>query len=132
MKKIIISTLLVLFLVGGTACSKTDETATEVSTSQVEKKENYDISLSLIVDEKEVKTETVNVTNDESVLDILKKQFDVDEKGGMVSKIDGIEQEPKNNKYWMFYVNDEEASKGAKEVFVSNGDKIEWRLNEFK
>lgn len=132
MKKIVFSSFLALFLIGGVACSTGSENKTETTISETKKAETYDVSLSLIVDEKVVKTDEVNVTKNDSVLDILQNQFETEEKGGIISKIDGIEQEPNNNKYWMFYVNDQEATKGAKDVFVSEGDKIEWRLNEFK
>lgn len=131
MKKIVLSLLLSTFIMVGTGCtSQTDTTQTESSQSQ--KQTEKTVTLTLIEDEKEISSSEVSVSEDQTVLEILKENFDVKEDGGFVTEIDGKEQDAKANKYWMYYINDKEADKGADSMTVSDKDVIEWRLNEFK
>lgn len=131
MKKIVLSLLLSTFIMVGTGCtSQTDTTQTE--TSQSQKQTEKTVTLTLIEDEKEISSSEVSVSEDQTVLEILKENFDVKEDGGFVTEIDGKEQDAKANKYWMYYINDKEADKGADSMTVSDKDVIEWRLNEFK
>lgn len=131
MKKIVLSLLLSTFIMLGTGCtSQTDTTQTE--TSQSQKQTEKTVTLALIEDEKEISSSEVSVSEDQTVLEILKENFDVKEDGGFVTEIDGKEQDAKANKYWMYYINDKEADKGADSMTVSDKDVIEWRLNEFK
>lgn len=131
MKKIVLSLLLSTFIMVGTGCtSQTDTTQTE--TNQSQKQTEKTVTLALIEDEKEISSSEVSVSEDQTVLEILKENFDVKEDGGFVTEIDGKEQDAKANKYWMYYINDKEADKGADSMTVSDKDVIEWRLNEFK
>ncbi|MEQ7217537.1 DUF4430 domain-containing protein [Vagococcus fluvialis] len=131
MKKLILGFVLSSFLMVGTACStNTEKTTFQSSTEQ--KQGELHLTLSLVEDEKEFATKEVTAKDSDTVLEILKANFDVKEDGGFVTSIDGKEQDPKANKYWMYYINDKEADKGASEMTVSDSDKIEWRLNEFK
>lgn len=131
----IYSFLLTSFLVIGVSCGTNNTpttTSTAISTTESQLENEVKVTLSLVEDEKEIGSKEISVSEDESVLDILKEQYEVKDDGGFVTAIDGIEQDADNNKYWMYYINDEEAAKGAAETFVKDGDVIEWRLNEFK
>ena len=131
MKKLILGFILSSFLMVGTACStNTENTTTATSSSQ--KQTELNVTVTLIEDEKEITSKEVTASEKDSVLDILKANFDVKEDGGFVTSIDAKEQDTKANKYWMYYINDKEADKGAADMTVSDSDKIEWRLNEFK
>ena len=131
MKKLILGLVLSSFLMVGADYSTNNETTT-VSTSSSQQQTEMKVTVTLVEDEKEVTSKEVEVSEKDSVLDILKANFDVKEDGGFVTSIDGKEQDAKANKYWMYYINDKEADKGAADMTVSDSDKIEWRLNEFK
>ena len=131
MKKFILGLVLSSFLMVGAGCSTNNETTT-VSTNSSQEQTAMKVTLTLVEDEKEITSKEVEVSEKESVLDILKANFEVKEDSGFVTSIDGKGQDAKANKYWMYYIKDKEADKGAADMTVSDSDKIEWRLNEFK
>ena len=97
MKKLILGFVLSSFLMVGTACStNTEKTTFQSSTEQ--KQGELHLTLSLVEDEKEFATKEVTAKDSDTVLDILKANFDVKEDGGFVTSIDGKEQDPKANK----------------------------------
>ncbi len=66
------------------------------------------------------------------LLDIMKEQFDVEEKDGFVTAIEGHQQDEAANKFWMFDVNGEMAPVGAAEFKVSDQDNVLWKLEAFE
>lgn len=71
---------------------------------------------------------TVTFKDGDNLLDVMAAQLQIVEKDGFISAINGIEQEPTNNKYWLFDVNQEMSPVGAKEVLLKQGDIIDWKL----
>lgn len=53
-----------------------------------------------------------------------------EEEGGFVTSINGISQDTKAGKYWLYYVNGEFAQVGAGEYIVQDGDEITWKLEK--
>ena len=131
MKKLLMGLVLSSFLIFGVACSSPD-TATTTSSTKVEDKVAATATITLIEDDKEVTSKEISFTEGDTVLEALKANFDVKENSGFVTEIDGKSQDEKASKYWMYYVNNKEAEKGADSIEVAPGDTIEWRLNEFK
>ncbi|EIQ81458.1 UNVERIFIED_CONTAM: DUF4430 domain-containing protein [Streptococcus canis] len=70
--------------------------------------------------------EKVSFDKGDTVLEVLKDNYEVKEKAGFITAIDGIEQDTKANKYWLFKVNGKMAEKGANQITVKDGDKIEF------
>lgn len=118
--------LLLLVLVG---CSQTTISHKTTSSSSTEAVKT---TAKLIV-KKDEKVLEKNVTfkKGESVLDLLKSTYTIEDKDGFITSIDGLKQDKSANKYWMFKINDEVASKGAKDITVKNGDKIEFYQETF-
>lgn len=118
--------LLLLVLVG---CSQTTLSPKTTSSSSTEAVKT---TAKLIV-KKDEKVLEKNVTfkKGESVLDLLKSTYTIEDKDGFITSIDGLKQDESANKYWMFKINDEVASKGAKDITVKNGDKIEFYQETF-
>ncbi|MBU7014499.1 MAG: DUF4430 domain-containing protein [Theionarchaea archaeon] len=54
-----------------------------------------------------------------------------EEEGGFVTSINGIEQNPSENIYWIYYVNGELGQVGAADYVVEEGDEITWKLEKF-
>lgn len=75
------------------------------------------------------KTIAIDGVDDKSALDLLKIDHEVEVQessiGSFVTSIDGIKNV--DDKYWMFYVNDQLASSGADTYKSKSGEKIEWR-----
>lgn len=76
--------------------------------------------------------EKVSFGKGDTVLEILKDNYEVKEKDGFITAIDGIEQDTKANKYWLFKVNGKMADKGADQITVKDGDSIEFYQEVFK
>lgn len=49
----------------------------------------------------------------------------------MITSIDGQAQDDKNNKYWVFTINDEQVNSGAKDVVLQEGDRVVFKLEQF-
>ncbi len=69
-------------------------------------------------------TKEVTVDKDDSVMDALEEGFEVEDDNGFVTEIDGHQQDPSKNLYWMYDINGKIAEKGAEDMTVSDGDKI--------
>ncbi|MDO4634353.1 MAG: DUF4430 domain-containing protein [Streptococcus sp.] len=129
MKKIYKLWLLPLLLLVLVGCSQTTLSPKTTSSSSTEAVKT---TAKLIV-KKDEKVLEKNVTfkKGESVLDLLKTTYTIEDKDGFITSIDGLKQDESANKYWMFKINDEVASKGAKDITVKNGDKIEFYQETF-
>ena len=75
---------------------------------------------------------TLTFKDGDKLLTVMKEQMQIVEKDGFVSSINGIEQEPANQKYWLFDVNGEMSPVGANQVDLKQGDVIDWKLEVFK
>ncbi|MFS1663156.1 DUF4430 domain-containing protein [Streptococcus sp. zg-JUN1979] len=115
--KYIFLTLLSVVLV---ACSNTTTTNTSQSSEQAGKVEL------VVKEDSNTLDETVTFSDGETVLDVLKDNYKVEEKSGFITAIDGISQDEAAGKYWMFKVNDKVADKAANQIKVKDGDKIEF------
>lgn len=121
MKKISVSLTLLatLFLAACSPAEKSQEDAKVQLTLQV--------TTDGKVDSKEVTAES-----GDSVMDVLEEYHKVEEDNGLVTAIDGVSQNAATNTYWMYKVNGQMADKGAEELKVQAGDKIEFYLETFQ
>lgn len=94
-------------------------------------KEMLTIVSSLEQDGKEVDdaTKKMEVEEGTTVLELLKDQYEVVEEGGYIVSVDGMKQDEKAGKYWMYEVNDKQPTVGAAEYVVKDGDQVKWSLN---
>ena len=47
--------------------------------------------------------------------------------GMFVEEINGIQNNPKNNQHWIYYINGQSAKVGVSQYFIQKGDKIDWK-----
>lgn len=129
MKKIFKLLVLPLLLVTLAACSPS---TTSDKTSSSSSSETVKSTVQLIVKkDDETLDKKVNFKKGESVMDVLKATYDVEEKDGFITSIDGLKQDEAAKKYWLFKVNGEVAPKGANDITVKKGDKIEFYQEAF-
>lgn len=76
-----------------------------------------------------VEKKTVEIKEKETLLEVMKKNFKIEENKGFITSINGIKQDTKENKYWLFNVNGTPAVKGANETEIKNGDEVKWDLH---
>lgn len=122
-------TLLALLSLGGCAAVRFDNNS--ASSSSVVKQSEQTVQL--IVQTADGKSEkTVTFEEGDSVLDILDANHDVTEDSGLVTAIDGLEQDIATNTYWLYKVNGVMAEKGAKDWQPKAGDIIEFYQEKFE
>ncbi|MEH6890291.1 DUF4430 domain-containing protein [Bacillus sp. JJ864] len=76
-----------------------------------------------------VEKKTVEIKGKETLLDVMKKNFKIEDNKGFITSINGVKQDTKENKYWLFNVNGTPAVKGANETELKNGDEVKWDLH---
>ncbi len=86
----------------------------------------------IVKEEGNVIDKKVTFKEGDTVMDILKDNYDIQESGGFITTIDGIQQDKKSGKYWMFDVNGKLAPKVANQIKVKDGDKIEFYQEIYK
>lgn len=101
------------------------------STTSSSSSEEHLVQL-VVKTDKNTTDEKVSFTQGDTVMDLLKANYDVEETDGFITAIDGVKQDEKAGKYWMFDVNDELAPKSADQIKVQDGDKIEFYQEVYK
>lgn len=130
MKKLLSGLLTLFALIHLSACAAVKVEQSSTSTSSVTKATEQTVQL--IVQTTDGKSDkTVTFKDGDSVMDILKANFTVEETNGMVTSIDGLKQDEAKNTYWMYKVNDTMADKGAAELQPKAGDVIEFYQEKF-
>lgn len=126
MKKIfsLLTLAFALFLVGCSNNQTTTDTSSSSAASSVKKELN--ISISIAPEGQEKSEKTVTVEEGKTAMDALKKAYKVEEKEGFITSIDGHAQDEAKGLYWMFKVNEEMAPKGANQITLKDGDKLEF------
>lgn len=132
MKKIIGIFAAALFL---TACGQAPTTTTtQETTTATTVAQSTTVTLNITKDGEAIEGSPFTLTFKEgdNLLDVMKVQLKIVEKDGFISSINGVEQVPAENKYWLFDVNGTMSPVGAKEVILKAGDVIDWKLNKLQ
>lgn len=88
-------------------------------------------SITLVDGDKELSKKQVSFEKGQSLFDVLKETYAVEDDKGMITSIDGHPQNEKNNKYWVFTINDEQVNSGAKDVTLKKDDRVVFKLEQF-
>ncbi|GEK91918.1 DUF4430 domain-containing protein [Alkalibacterium kapii] len=102
------------------------------TTDQASSPDMKEISITLQVQEDEVSSDSFEVMNDTTLMELMEDNFDVatsDE--GFVQAIDGYEQDKDKGLYWIFEANEEMVEVSAEEFVPEDGDEIMWMLTSF-
>lgn len=126
MKKLLRFIALGLSLITLSACSLVSVSTTNSSSSSASSSVQKETAELIIKEDDKTLTKTVSFEEGATVLEVLKANYDVEENQGFITSIDGIQQDEAAQKYWMYKVNGELASKGAGELVVKADDKIEF------
>ena len=133
MKKIIGILTATLLL---TACVQDPENTTSTTTSveTTTAVQTTSVTLNITKDGQAIEGSPFTLTFKEgdNLLDVMKAQLKIVEKDGFISSINGVEQVPSEQKYWLFDVNGQMSPVGAKEVLLKAGDVIDWKLNKLQ
>ncbi|KXT77125.1 Additional lipoprotein component of putative cobalamin ECF transporter [Streptococcus sp. DD10] len=130
MKKFNNLIVLVLALVTLGACATSNSTNSSQSTSSSHISE-LKATVTIKESEDKVTKKEVNFTDSQTVMDMMKSEFKIEETNGLITSINGVSQDQSKNTYWMYTVNGKMAEKGASETTLKNGDKVEFYLQAF-
>ncbi|WEG74184.1 DUF4430 domain-containing protein [Vagococcus intermedius] len=113
------------------AGNKTDSSApkTEQKATKSDKEEGK-FKITLNEDDKEITSKELSFKEGDFLQDVMENEFDILEENGMISAIDGHEKNDKEQKYWLYEVNGEQPTVGAKEYKLKDGDKIVFDLKK--
>ena len=110
----------------GCQSNQNDQTSSKASTQATSEVAKSSASIKLTDSDKEITSKKVTYQSGDSLLEILKANFEVKEKDGFITSIDGHAQDEAKGLYWMFKVNGEMAPKAANQITVKDGDKLEF------
>lgn len=129
MKKLISSLCLAGLSLALVACGQ----ATPTSTSTQQDQDDAIVGQVTLIVKYPDKTyeQKVGFEQNDTVMDVLDDQLDIEDDNGMVTSIEDVAQDDATSTYWMYKVNDEMASVGAEELKVKDGDKIEFYMDTF-
>lgn len=133
---LILSLLMAGILVTGCGVSETQD-KTNSSEKQVEssivQKESKEVSatVKVVVSGEEMDNTELAVDNGVLLLDAMKENMEIEETDGFINSINGVEQSEKENKFWVYTVNNEQVTVGAGEYELLDGDQVVWELTEF-
>ncbi|GBD65214.1 putative uncharacterized protein [Tetragenococcus halophilus subsp. halophilus] len=112
-----------LFIVGCSSeqdAADTSEATSQTSQAQEEITATVEIEdEDQTVDEKEIET-----TTDETLMEVMQDNFDIEEDSGMITTIEDIEQDEDENMYWTYTINDEMVNTGAEETTLEDNDQV--------
>lgn len=91
-----------------------------------------EVNILIITADEEIANETIDASSNETLLEIMEHNFDVSvSEEGFVESIEGVEQNPDDNEYWVFEVNNEMVTVSAEEFIPEENDLISWELMAF-
>lgn len=116
----------------GCQSNQNDQASSKASTQVTSEVAKSSALIKLTDSDKEITSKTVTYKSGESLLVILKANFEVKERDGFITSIDGHAQDESQNKYWTFTINGKMGEKGAGETTLDNDDQVVFNLGVFK
>lgn len=117
----------------GCQSNQNDQASSKASTQATSEVAKSSALIKLTDSDKEITSKTVTYKSGESLLVILKANFEVKERDGFITSIDGHAQDESQNKYWTFTINGKMGEKGAGETTLDNDDdQVVFNLGVFK
>lgn len=132
MKKLISVTLILLSTIVIMGCAPTTSEKTASTDQDTVQKEMAQVTITLTEEDKELSKKVVEVPVGENLETILVEQFEGKAEKGMITSLAGHEQEPEDNKYWLFNINGKPSMVAANNYQVQDNDKIDWTLAVLK
>ncbi|WP_161879182.1 DUF4430 domain-containing protein [Alkalibacterium sp. MB6] len=91
-----------------------------------------EVQILILTADEEIANEMVGASSNETLMEIMEHNFDVSvSEEGFVESIEGVEQNPDDNEYWVFEVNNEMVTVSAEEFIPKDTDLITWELMAF-
>ncbi len=125
MKKGFLSLFLLVSIFCLAACATTDTATTESSSTQEVVETQLTAVIAITVNDQTNTTE-VTFSEGDSLMAVLKDNFEIKETSGLVTAIDGVSQDEAKGLYWMYDINGQMAEVGVSDYELQDGDLIEF------
>lgn len=109
--------------------AENNQEGSKENTEQTEKQEVVTVVISKDNGAEVVTEKEIPIEKGTTVLDVMKENFEIEESDGFITSIEGVSQDDKNGKYWMYTVNEEMATVGAAEYKLEPGDQVTFDLH---
>lgn len=142
-KLFIVSLIAIIGILGGCSSESADDDQSNATKSQSETSENtasdnekqeekVTISITKKKGEETVAEKEIPIEDGAILMDVLKKNFDIEEDGGFIKSVEGIKADDSKKMFWNISVNDKTASVGANELKLSPGDTVNVDLQSWE
>ncbi|NTM07948.1 DUF4430 domain-containing protein [Enterococcus faecium] len=134
MKKLatLLTVFIGLFIMTGCQSNQNDQASSKASTQATSEVAKSSALIKLTDSDKEITSKTVTYKSGESLLVILKANFEVKERDGFITSIDGHAQDESQNKYWTFTINGKMGEKCVCENTLDTNVQVVIHLGVFK
>lgn len=123
---------LVLALTGCSENKNSGQTEDIAASQQQKDQEEQHIVVKIQDGKKVISEKEIKIEKGDNLLDIMKENFKIEEEDNFVTSIDGVAQDEKKGKYWVFEINGKAVNEGAHLTEVKNNDEVVWMLKKFK
>ncbi|MFC7320736.1 DUF4430 domain-containing protein [Halobacillus campisalis] len=114
-----------IFLLVSTALlAGCQEEATEGAGESAAEDTTVEIEISENEGEEVISNEEYTVEEGTVLMELMEENYDVEQEGGFINSIEGIAPEEDEQKAWIYTINGEDASVGAHEYELEDGDEI--------
>ncbi|WP_235032859.1 DUF4430 domain-containing protein [Enterococcus sp. CSURQ0835] len=132
MKKLLTLMALTLGVVAFSGCQSNDQSTSSQTTTSTSQVAQQKAVVTLQEEGKELTHKTIQFKAGTKLYDALQANFKIKAKDGYITSIDGHQQDDAAKKYWTFTINGKEIMKGAKDVTLKAGDKVNFNLATMK
>lgn len=129
-----LSLLITIMLLVGCSSTEENQNQTNDNSNNTEQSAEEKAVITISQDEGDTVLTEKEVSFEEGaiLMDVLKENFEIEETGGMITAVDGLEADESEKKAWMYFVNDEMPMVGAAEFELSAGDKVNLDLQSWE
>lgn len=104
--------------------NQNENQANTTETSEQQEEATIKIVLSKDKEAEILEEKEVEINEGDNLLEVMKENFDVEEKDGFINSLEGLALDEENKMSWMFSVNGESSLVGAAEVELKDGDVV--------
>lgn len=91
-----------------------------------------EITVVITANDEEVARETIGISSEDTLMEVMEAHFEMGlADDGFIESIEGIEQNPSENLFWVFEANDEMVTVSAEEFVPEDQDVVTWELMAF-
>lgn len=126
LKKVLIALVIVVGVLSGCSSDAPNEE------KQGQEQQELAVEIELVDTEGNANTTTHEFTEGQTLMEVLKANYEIDETDGFLNRVGDLIANPDNKEFLAIYVNDEMAMVGANDLTFSDGDKVTIRLETWE